>query len=193
MEGLSGVDGVNVAVNPSADTAMVPGTGIDVANGATKKSAVLTVSASTRLLNCNWITALVGTPVAPFAGLTTVTVGGVRSAPVPVVKLVVTGAVSAFPPRSCTPLTLTVYVVLVFSGTTGINVSVWLAFDSRLSTFTAPPPPLSVIWFNVKSSTGSLNSTTTCALIGTPVSPFTGLTPTTLGPVASTVVPVVKK
>src|SRR5579859_1463333 len=164
-----------------------------VACGKTMKSAVVTVNGSTRLLNRNWITLLVGTPPAPFAALTVVTTGGVKSTPAPVVTVVVDGAVSALPLRSCTPVTLNVYVVLVFSGTTGTSVRVWLAFDNRLITCTGPPPPFTVIWLSVRSSTGSLNCTTTCALIGTPVSPLAGLTPTTLGPVVSAVLPVVNE
>ncbi len=87
---------------------MLPAMGIPVLCGNTRKSAVVTVSGSTRLLNTSWITAFVGTPPAPFAGLTDTTVGGVRSAPAPVVKLVVTVAARAFPLTSCTPATVTV-------------------------------------------------------------------------------------
>jgi hypothetical protein len=41
-----------------------------------------------------------------------------------VVKVVVDVAVSALPLRSFTPVTLIVYVALVFSGTTGSRISV---------------------------------------------------------------------
>ncbi len=88
--------GVNVAVSPSAETVIVPGTGMPVACGKTMKSAVVTVNGSTRLLNCSWITLLVGTPPAPFAGLTVVTNGVVVSATAPVVKAKVAGLVSGF-------------------------------------------------------------------------------------------------
>src|SRR5689334_24285303 len=96
VEGDSGEAGVKLAVSPSADTATVPGTGIPVACGKTMKSAVVTVNGSTRLLNCSWITLLVGTPPAPFAGLTVVTAGVVLSAAGPVVKAKVAGLVSGF-------------------------------------------------------------------------------------------------
>src|SRR4029077_11306192 len=91
VEGSSAGLGVKVAVSPSAETVIVPGTGMPVAWGKTMKSAVLTVNGSTRLLNCSWITLLVGTPPAPFAGLTVVTTGVVLSATAPVVKAKVAG------------------------------------------------------------------------------------------------------
>jgi hypothetical protein len=54
--------------------------------GYTVKLVAVTVSGSMRLLNVNWITLVVATAVAPFAGLTLVTLGGVRSAPAPILK-----------------------------------------------------------------------------------------------------------
>src|SRR5260370_22672878 len=96
VDGSSAGFGVNVAVRPSADTATAPGIGILVACGNTRKFAVVTVNGSTRLLNCNWITLLVGTPPAPLAGLTVVTNGVDVSAAAPVVKVKVVGFESRF-------------------------------------------------------------------------------------------------
>src|SRR5260370_31986547 len=104
VDGSSAGFGVNVAVRPSADTATAPGIGILVACGNTRKFTLVTVNGSTRLLSCNWITLLVGTPPAPLARLTIVTAGGVKSPPAPVVRVVVDAAVSAVPLRSCTPV-----------------------------------------------------------------------------------------
>ena len=46
--------------------------------------------------------ALRPTPLAPFGGVTEVTVGAVLSVPLPAVKVVTTYALSVLPARSCT-------------------------------------------------------------------------------------------
>jgi hypothetical protein len=85
---------------PSGDTATVPVAGMAVIAWTTWKVVFVTVSGSICLLNCTWITAFVGTPEAASTGLALATVGAIRSAPLAVVKLDVTGAASAFPVRS---------------------------------------------------------------------------------------------
>ena len=76
------------------------------------------------LLNRTRISAFVGTPVAPFAGSIAVTAGDVKSAPGPVVNVVVTAALIALPLTSVTPVIVTVYAVLANSAEAGISVSV---------------------------------------------------------------------
>jgi hypothetical protein len=93
--------GVKVAVMPSVDTAIVPGIGKDVhGDGYTVKSDVVTVSGSTGLLNCNWITLFVGTPLAPFAGPTAVTEGKLGSPTAPVLNVGLPLTVTGFPATS---------------------------------------------------------------------------------------------
>src|SRR5260370_23993202 len=101
---------------------MLPAMGIPVLDGRTCNVPAVTVNGSIRLLNCSCTTAFVGTPLAPSSGLTVTTLGGVRAAPVPGVKVVVTGAASVLPPTSCAPATVTVDVVGSASGTTRPNV-----------------------------------------------------------------------
>ncbi len=83
-----------------------------------------TVAASRASLNVTTMALATGTPVAPFTGLTAVTVGWfVFATPdVPVVKVLVKGA-TRFPAWSVNPLAVTVYVVLTASRLAGTNVS----------------------------------------------------------------------
>lgn len=66
---------------------------------------------------------LADTPVAFAAGFTVTTLAAVKSAPVPVVKLTVTGDERTFPVRSCTPAMVSVYAVLGERGTAGTKIS----------------------------------------------------------------------
>src|SRR5258708_34605910 len=166
---------------------MVPGIGMSVACGNTRKSAVLTVSGSTCLLNCNWITLLVGTPPALFAGLTVLTDGVVVSAAVPVVKVKLLGLVSGFSATSVIWFVAAIiYTVPGLSGTTGVNVTNVFPLDSAIAPGTGLPPcntwkPV-VALITLK---GSLNWATTREFSGTPVAAFAGLTANTAGPSAT--------
>src|SRR5690242_8779745 len=108
VEGASGVLGVKIALRPSAGTKRLPVTGTFEPLGKTWKVALLTVSGLMRSLNLTRMTVLVGTPVAPLIGSVSMIEGRIRSAPLPVVKLVVTAAERLLPARSLTPVTLTV-------------------------------------------------------------------------------------
>src|SRR5688572_5455020 len=73
---------------------------------------------------------LVGTPVAPEAGVVLVTLGGVVSAAATVVKLQTLSAASALPATSFTPLApllmVAVYVMLACRTALGVSVAVRL-------------------------------------------------------------------
>jgi hypothetical protein len=83
VEGCSGALGANVTLPPSADGVTVPLIGMLVLLGHICTLPLLTEAGSIRSLNCNRISALVSTPVAPFTGSTSVTPGRSRSASVP--------------------------------------------------------------------------------------------------------------
>jgi hypothetical protein len=104
--------GVNVAVRASVDSEIVPATGSKVpfppGSAYARNVAVVTVSGSIALLNCTWMEALVGTALALYAGLMLATVGVTRSAPGPVVKVELRGAVCVLPLKSSTPVIVTV-------------------------------------------------------------------------------------
>ena len=117
----SGWLGVNVADPPPLDT--VPTTGMEVLVGITCMVPVVTVSGSMILLKVTVTAALADTLVALAAGFTATTLAAVKSAPVPVVKLTVTGDESTFPLRSCTPAIVSVYAVLGERGTAGTRIS----------------------------------------------------------------------
>src|ERR1700728_1666246 len=117
----SGWLGVNVADPPLLDT--VPTTGMEVLVGISCIVPVVTVSGSITLLKVTVTAVLADTPVALAAGFTDTTVAAVKSAPVPDVKLTVTGDESTFPLRSCTPAMVSVYAVLGERGTAGTKIS----------------------------------------------------------------------
>src|SRR5437899_5976919 len=97
-------------------------TGTPVCCGHTWNVPALTVSGSIGSLNATCTTALVGTLPNPFAGLTTVTDGGIRSAPAAVVNWNATG-VAAWPARSFTAPTEMVCGVPGASGSTGVSTT----------------------------------------------------------------------
>lgn len=87
--------GVKVADVPLLDT--VPATGMLVLVGISCIVAIVAVSGSMVLLKFTVTAVFAETPVALLAGLTEATVAEIRSAPVPVVKLTVTGEGSTLP------------------------------------------------------------------------------------------------
>jgi hypothetical protein len=136
---------LHVALNPSADAVIA----LAARNTPSWFRVIcsvplFTLIAFTRSLNCNRTTVFVPTPPALFAGSTAITDGRIRSASIPVVKLVVTGASSAFAARSNTPATRTVYAVFTLNGFTGVNVNVRFPLLSVRTTTTCPAPLLNV-------------------------------------------------
>ncbi len=63
-------------------------------------------------------------------------------------------------------------------------VNVWLPLDRLTLLATGLPLAVSAICPRLSLFTGSLNCTVNCALIGTPVTPFAGLTFVTCGALA---------
>src|SRR5712691_11824537 len=119
---------------------MLPAMGIPVLCGKTKNVEVLTVSGSTRLLNTSWITAFVGTPPAPFAGLTVATCGRVVSAALPVVNAELPGFTIGLAGISviCAEVT-TVYVELAVRGAVGVKVIRLFPSDRAIPPATGTP------------------------------------------------------
>src|SRR2546422_8534276 len=94
---LSGLVGVSVAMVPAALSVTVAGTSAAAPAARRVKVAVVIVAAAMGLLNVAETVVVTGTPVAPFGGAWTVTVGAVS-----VVKLHVTGAARVIPAGSAT-------------------------------------------------------------------------------------------
>src|SRR2546425_8274018 len=80
---------------PAALSVTVAGTSAAAPAARRVKVAVVIVAAAMGLLNVALTVVVTGTPVAPFGGAWTVTVGAVS-----VVKLQITGAASVIPARS---------------------------------------------------------------------------------------------
>jgi hypothetical protein len=125
-------------------------------------------------------------PVAPFAGLNAVIVGGVTSGSARVMKVHTKSDARWFPAWSSTPVvTRAVNVVLYARGLDGLNVAV--CPESVTVPVTAPAPPLrrKVAVFTDVSATGSENVARTVVAGSTPVAPFGGTIEVTTGPVTS--------
>ncbi len=97
MPATSGLVGVSVAMVPAALSVTVAGTSAAAPAARRVKVAVVIVAAAMGLLNVALTVVVTGTPVAPFGGAWTVTVGAVS-----VVKLQITGAASVIPAGSAT-------------------------------------------------------------------------------------------
>jgi hypothetical protein len=130
-----------------------------------------------------------------LTGLTDDTDGRVVSAVAlaPVVKLLVNGW-AALPARSVTAPNVTVCSVLVASALAGVNVSARRSLLSVTLPPSAGPPAVNTTAPGPTDTalSGSSKASTTGAFTATPLAPSGGLTPTTVGPVASVSVPVVK-
>jgi hypothetical protein len=136
--------------------------------------------------------ALGSIPVAAFAGLITVTVGGVVSGAGSVVNVHTRSDVRLFPARSCTPVvTRAVYVVLYASAPVGLNVAVF----PDIVTAPATDPPVLLrrndVPLTEATSIASENVAVTFPSTSTPVAPLAGTVVTTLGGVTSGADPVV--
>src|SRR4051812_24451232 len=144
---------------------------------------LFTVSGFIRSLKRTWSTALVGTPVAPFAGLIADTPGGCASVCAPVVNVAVLAPASALPPMSvsCAPATI-VYAVFGDSAAAGVKVRRRLPSESAIepSTDAAPANNWRPAAARIASS-GSLNWTMAGAFSGTPVVPSAGLVAAIVG------------
>jgi hypothetical protein len=97
----SGEEGVNVAVKLVKVTE--PATGPPFPSSVSVD--VVTVAGSTASENVARTVELTLTPVSPGRGATEITDGGVRSGGDAVVKVQTKSEASAFPARSCTPVT----------------------------------------------------------------------------------------
>src|SRR3989441_592793 len=97
VSATSGPVGVRVAMVPAALSVTVAGTSAAAPAARRVKVAVVIVAAAMGLLNVALTVVVTGTPVAPFGGAWTVTVGAVS-----VVKLQITGAASVIPAGSAT-------------------------------------------------------------------------------------------
>src|SRR4029077_14159751 len=144
---------VRLAVRPSAETVTDTGICTPLLFCEICIVELVAVIAFTRSLNCSRTTVFVPTPPALFAGSTAITDGRIRSASVPVVKLVVTGATSVLPPRPSPPATRTVYAVFTLNGFTGVSVSVRFPLLNVLCTTTCPAPLLNVTWLTLDPCT----------------------------------------
>ena len=142
------------------------------------------------------VTALVtATPVAPFTGLTAVTVGRVVSGTaLALVVNVLVKAATAWPARSVTPVSATVYGVDALSALAGVKLTTVVPQHTLTVPATGLPPlgvTVSVPGVTVVPLTGPLSCTWITALTGTPVAPSGGVTPTTVGALGCVFVPVV--
>ena len=174
----SAADGVNVAVFVPALYAVVPATGV-----APAASAKPTVAACTGSENVAVGATDVATPVALFAGVVPVTVGGVVSAAT-VVNDQLNGAAIVLPAVSFTPDTVAVYVVLGARAPEGVKVTVLLVplYEALPPSGLAPADRMNPI---VAGWTGSENVAVGATDAATPVALFAGVLPVTVGGVVS--------
>ncbi len=148
---------------------------------------------STASLNVHVRLLLLGTLVAPLAGVVATTLGRVVSATaeLPVVKLKFT-APARFPATSFNPLAVTVYTVLGASKPAGVKINcVWSPLKLRLPAAGLPPPVTVIADPKATTSIGSLNCNRTMGFTATPSVPPAGLVDTSTGAVPSAPAPVV--
>src|ERR1700735_1172208 len=94
-----------------------------------------------------------GTPIAPEAGIVAITVGGVVSGVVPVVKLQTKLAASALPVALCADVLIgPVYGVLGSKFAVGANVAVLVAATYVTAPGTAAPPAPATATVNVPAA-----------------------------------------
>jgi hypothetical protein len=128
---------------------------------------------------------LTATPVALLSGLLELTVGGVVSAPAPVVKLHTWLAASAFPATSVMAVvSVAVYVVLLARDADGVNVAIVPA-GFRDTVPVTPPLKVNEAAVTVAGAIGSLNVAVMAVLTATPVALLSGLRELTVGGVVS--------
>jgi hypothetical protein len=136
-------------------------------------------------LNVAETAVLSATPVALLSGLREVTVGGVVSAPAPVVKVHTRLAASAFPATSVMAVvSVAVYVVPLARGADGVNVAIVPA-GFRDTVPVTPPLKVNEAVVTVAEAIGSLNVAETAVLSATPVALSAGLVELTVGGVVS--------
>jgi len=130
----------------------------------------------------------VGTPVAPEAGLVTITVGRVVSAVLPVLKLQTWLLPRALPAELCADvLMVAVYGVLGSKFVVGANVTVLVAATYVTVPDTAAPPTPATATVNVPGAItvaefmASLNVAVIFWFIGTLITPFRGFVEITVG------------
>jgi hypothetical protein len=151
---------------------------------------VVIVEGSIASLNVARTFALIGTPVAAFAGAVNVTTGGVVSGVEPVVKPHTKLAASARPEESVAPVVIVaVCAVLGPRLLVGSKLAVRPTYVTTPDTGVAPCLSVNVDVVIVEGSIASLNVARTFALIGVPVVAFAGDVKATTGGVASTIGP----
>src|SRR3954462_9766069 len=96
--GTRDAEGLNVKLRRSSDSETTPATGAELLPFVSRKFTI-TVTGLNRSVDCTEMATSVGIPVVSLVGLIE-RVGDVRSAPVAVVKVTLTGVVRAFPLRS---------------------------------------------------------------------------------------------
>ena len=118
-----------------------------------------------------------GTVVAPAAGTVEITVGA------PVVKVQTKLALRALPPGSCAPVvTVAVYTVLAANEAVGVNWAVVPAIVTAPATGVDPGPVnVNVVELIVALFINELKFADTATLRATPVAPFAGNRPITVG------------
>jgi hypothetical protein len=178
-----GADGVNVTVAPL--TEIVPATPPLRVN-----EDAVTLAGATASLNVAVTAEPTATPVALFAGLTELTVGGVVSAAAVVVNVQVRSDARWLPATSVTAAVIVaVYVAPLARGADGVNVAV-----EPLTEIVPVTPPLRVNddAVTLAGATASLNVAVTAEPTATPVALCAGLTELTVGGVVSAAAAVVK-
>jgi hypothetical protein len=148
------------------------------------KVAVLSERGSIALLNVAEILALMGTPVSLREGLVALTMGGVVSAAVPVVKVHVCSDAKALPAGL---LALAVIFPVKTVLAARLFVGVKIAVVPSAPAATVPETGL-LPWFTTKAvgvsesgSIASLKTTETLVLRATPLAPSSGLDELTMG------------
>jgi hypothetical protein len=146
---------------------------------------VVIVAGSIASLKVALMFLLMGTPVAVSAGSVEVTVGGVTSVVVPVVKVHVWLAANALPARSLNPVvTVAVWRVLTARLPVGAKVAVLPTQVTAPATAVAPAS-VNVVAVQVAGSTASLKVAVSFRLVATPVAVSPGFVELTVGGVVS--------
>ena len=160
------------------------------------KLAVVRLSGSMASLKLAVTAVLSATAVAPLAGKTVLTIGGVVSGAAPVVKLQVNGTASGLPATSLAAVVMVaVHVVLEGSGLPGVKLATLpLVAYATVPPMLAPEGQASVKLAVVRLAgfIASLKLAVTAVLIATVVAPLAGKTELTVGAVVSGAALVVK-
>jgi hypothetical protein len=129
---------------------------------------------------------LTTTPVAVSAGSVELTVGGVVSPVVPVVKLHVLLTAIVLPARSLTPVVIVaVYCVLAVRAGTGLKIALVLTQVTVPEIDIVPCIKVNVVVLQLEGAIGSLKVAVILQLRGTPMAALKGMVELTVGLVVS--------